>query len=211
MPQLSYEKTVKLLEKYKLPFVKGKLVKTVSQASLAAKRLGYPIVLKAVSPKIIHKTDEGAVKLNILDEEGLEAAFEELNKKAKKKKIKLEGILIQKQEEGIEIIVGMKKDPTFDTVMMFGVGGIFVELFNDVSFRIPPIDKRDALEMINEIKAKEMLEGFRGMKPVNKDVLANLLVKISKLADEKKIEEVDFNPIMIKEDKVMIVDARMIG
>lgn len=211
MPQLSYEKTMKLLKKYKLPVVKDKLVKKLPQAKLAAKKIGYPVVMKAVSPKIIHKTDQKAIITGIANEGQLEKAFDSLSKIGKKKKVILEGILIQKQEEGIEFIVGLKKDPTFDNVLLFGAGGIFVEIFKDISFRIPPIDKKEALSMIQEIKASKMLEGFRGMKPIDKEMIAKLLVKISKLSEEKKVEEIDFNPIMIKEDSALIVDARIIG
>jgi acetate---CoA ligase (ADP-forming) subunit beta len=210
MSLLSYEKTVKLLEKYKLPTAKAGLVKNLESAKKAAKAMGYPVVIKAVSPQIIHKTEFGAVKVNIQDEAGLNLAYEALLKDVKKAKAKLEGILVQKQETGREIIIGFKRDSNFDTVLMVGLGGIFVEVFHDISLRIPPIDKKEALMMLSELKGNVLLTGFRKSKPVNVDALANILVKVSELSLEKEIEEVDFNPVLVNEQKAIIVDARII-
>lgn len=210
MEQLSVDKTVKLLEKNKLPFAKSKLAKNVDQAKKVAKDIGYPVVLKAISPNIIHKSDAGAISLSIENEEQLESAFEDLIKKTKKAaKNKLEGILVQKTHTGQEVIIGVKQDPTFGPVILFGLGGIFVEILKDTSLRIAPIEKQDAIEMINELKSAKILEGARGQKPVNINALVDILVKTSKLAENKKILELDFNPIIVDEKSAVIVDARI--
>jgi acyl-CoA synthetase (NDP forming) len=150
----------------------------------------------------------GGVKTNIQNEEELKAAFEAIKKSAKKTKI--EGILVQKMEQGKEVIIGMKQDPQFGPVIMFGLGGVFVEVLKDVSFRVAPIDKKEAEEMINEIKSSEILKGVRGEKPVKISALIDLLIKISNLAvKEKNILEIDLNPVMIDEKSAKVVDVRM--
>lgn len=211
MKQESYEKTIKLLEKYKLPLAKSKLVNSLNQALKIGNKIGYPLVIKAISPKIVHKTDQGAVITGINNEEELEKEYNNLMKKIKRKKsIKLEGVLIQKQEHGEEIIIGLKNDPNFGKFIMFGLGGIFVEILEDVAFRIPPIDKKEAIEMIKELKGYKILEGARGKKPADIDALAKLIVKISSMADDPKIEEIEFNPVMVDEKGVVVVDTRLI-
>ena len=112
-------------------------------------------------------------------------------------------------ERGKEIIVGMTRDPQFGSVLMFGLGGVFVEVLKDVSFRIAPIGKEEAEEMIEEIKASKILKGIRGEKPVNTEKLVDILVKVSKLAENKKILEVDLNPVIVNETSAIIVDARI--
>jgi acetyl-CoA synthetase (ADP-forming) len=210
MEQLSIEQTMKLLEKYKLPFVKSKLCKSAELAQKNAKVIGFPVALKVVSPNIIHKSDIGGVRVNLQNEEEVKNAFEQIIKKTKSlAKRKLEGVLVQKMESGTEVIIGMKKDPQFGPVILFGLGGIFVEILKDTSLRIAPIDKKEAMEMIQEIKAYKILEGARGKKGVNIDEIANVIVKLSKLAEEKKIKEIDFNPVIVNEKTAKIVDARI--
>jgi acetyl-CoA synthetase (ADP-forming) len=199
-----------LLEKYKLPFIKSKLCKNAEIAQKNAKIIGFPVALKVISPSIIHKSDVGGVKVNLQNEEEVKSAFEQILKKTKAlAKKKLEGILVQKMESGTEVIIGMKKDPQFGAVILFGLGGIFVEILKDTSLRIAPVDKKEAIEMIQEIKASNILEGARGKKGVNIDELANIIVKLSKLAEEKKIKEIDFNPVIVNEKTAKIVDARI--
>lgn len=212
MQQLEFNKTIKLLDKYKISYPKSRLATSPEKATKIAKELGYPVVLKIISKDIVHKSDVGGVKVNLKTEEELTSAYEELLKSVKKKspKAKLEGVLVQKMESGIEAIIGMKRDPQFDAVIMFGLGGVFVEVLKDVSFRIAPIDKIQAEKMINEIQAIEILKGVRGEKPVKISALVDLLVKVSKLSiTNKKILELDLNPVIVDEKSAKVADVRL--
>jgi acyl-CoA synthetase (NDP forming) len=211
--QLDFNKTRKLLEKYKFPLVNSFLAKSPEELVKFSKKTGFPAVLKISSPDIIHKSDIGGVKTGIENEEELVKGYNEIikNLKKRKKRAKIDGILIQKMEEGIEVIIGVKRDPQFGATILFGLGGVFVEILKDVSFRITPFNKKDALDMIKEIKGYKILEGIRGKKGVNIDALVNLIIKTSYMViKNKKIIELDFNPIIIDEKKAKIVDARII-
>jgi len=191
------------------------VAKNVSEARKIANQIGFPIVMKIVSPQIIHKTDAGGVKLNVKNEKETEIAFNDIISNCKKfnEDAEIRGILIEKMvKSSTEIIVGVTRDPTFGPAIMFGLGGIFVELLKDVSFRIAPITDKDAKEMIHEIKALPMLQGFRGGPIVNLENIVNILLKISKLSVDfiKDIKEIDLNPIFAYEDSLLIVDARVI-
>jgi len=170
--------------------------------------------MKIVSPDIIHKTDAGGVKIGIKDEKEAESAYQEIIFKAKKynKKVKISGVIVYPiVPQGTEIIIGMMKDPHFGQVIMFGLGGIFVEVLKDISFRILPIEERDAGEMINEIKGSKILKGVRGEGPKDIKAIKNLLLKISQLALENpEINEIDLNPIFVFEKGLQVIDARMI-
>ncbi len=191
------------------------VAKNSKEALKAASEIGFPIVMKILSPQIIHKTDAGGVKLNINSEKDTEKAFKEILASAKKydSKADIRGVLIEKMvKPSTEIIVGVTRDPTFGPAIMFGLGGIFVELLKDVSFRIAPIKKEDAQEMIHEIKALPMLQGFRGGPNVKLELIVDVLMKISKLTIDymDDILEIDLNPIFAYEDKILTVDARII-
>ncbi|MBN1329678.1 MAG: acetate--CoA ligase family protein [Candidatus Heimdallarchaeota archaeon] len=191
------------------------IASSVEQAKKAAKKIGFPVVMKVVSPQIIHKTDAGGVKLNIKDENEIEEAYKEIiNSCLKyKKDARIIGILIEKMvKPSTEIIVGVTRDPTFGPAIMFGLGGIFVELLKDVSFRIAPIEEKDAKQMISEIKALPMLQGFRGGPNVDLKLIVEVLMKISQLSIEymNDILEIDLNPIFVYDDKLLTVDARVI-
>ncbi|MBR9691846.1 acetyl-CoA synthetase [Candidatus Woesearchaeota archaeon] len=212
MQQLDFNKTKKLLDKYNIPYPKSELAASSDKAIKIAKKIGFPIAIKVISKDIIHKSDIGGVKVNLNNEEELSDAYDSLLTSTKKKspKSKIEGILIQKMESGVEVIIGMKRDPQFDAVLMFGLGGIFVEVLKDVSFRVAPIEKKEAEEMINEIKSRKILYGIRGQKPVKISALVDLMVKISKLSIEnKKILELDLNPVIADETSAKAVDVRM--
>lgn len=176
-----------------------------------ASKIGYPVVLKVVSPEIVHKSDIGCVKLNVHEDE-LEDAFYEIIRNAEKYTDKIVGVLVQKMIiNGIEIIIGMKRDPNFGPLIMFGLGGIYVEVLKDVSFRIAPLDKNDAIEMIKEIRAYEILKGTRGRKGYNINAIVELLLKISQLSlDFPEILELDLNPIKVFEDEYYAIDFRCI-
>ncbi len=200
---LTAYKAEKLLSKY-IPISKSQLVKTISEVKIKT-----PLVLKIISQDAIHKTDIGGVKI-VKDEKNLEEDFDELLKISKKKKLKLEGILVQKFYEGEQLIIGIKKDPVFNHVILFGLGGIFTEVLEDTSIRKCPINKSDAQEMIDELKARKIFYGFRGKK-LNVNLLKNTLVKVSEIPKKyKNILELDVNPFVLNEKEGIAVDARII-
>ncbi|MHA1827242.1 MAG: acetate--CoA ligase family protein [Candidatus Heimdallarchaeaceae archaeon] len=189
----------------------SKLISSKEEAISFARELGYPLVMKVMSPQILHKTDAGAVMIGINSEEEILSTYENFTKKFMNYNVK--GILVEKMvKQGLELIIGTNTDPTFGPVVLFGVGGILVEAIRDVVFRLCPTTVEQALEALDEIKAKTLLEGFRGMQPINKQQLAEMIVKISQLAWEYKdyISEMDINPIIANEDGLFPVDARII-
>lgn len=208
-------KTRTIMKKFGIPFVKQVLAKNEEQAASHAKKMGYPVVLKVSSPDIIHKTDVGGVVLDIGNTEELREEYKKMLKNVKKKKprAKIDGVIVQEMvpKDSREMIVGAKKDPQFGPVVMFGLGGVWVEALKDVSFRLAPLDRNDAKEMIKEIRGYRILEGFRGQKPVNFKLLENVLMNVSKLIwKNKRIQELDINPLFINEKKAIAVDARIV-
>ena len=203
-----------LLKEYKIPVPNFKLIKSENEIIGLAKEINFPIVMKIVSPDIIHKTDAGGVKVGIKDEKEAELAYQEIISKVKKynKEAKIEGVIVYPMVlQGTEIIIGMMKDPNFGPVVMFGLGGIFVEVLKDISFRILPIEERDAGEMITGIKGYEILKGARGNSPRDIQAIKEVLLKVSKLTTENpEISEIDLNPIFVFEKGLQVVDARMI-
>ena len=169
--------------------------------------LKYPVALKVCSNKILHKTDVGGVKLGIEDFSELKETFRDFKKRFPK-----EALLVdQMEDKGVEIIIGLIQDPTFGLSIMFGIGGILTELYQDVTFRVVPIERYDAEEMINEIKAGKLLEGFRNI-PANKKLVIDLLLKVSKLGEEliDRIDQMDLNPVFVYADDICVVDAKLI-
>ena len=203
-----------LLKEYGIPVPDFKLIKSEEEIAGLAKEINFPIVMKIVSPDIIHKSDAGGVKLNIKDETEARLAYKEIIFQAKKykKKARISGVIAYTMvPQGTEIIIGMMKDPHFGPVAMFGLGGIFVEVLKDISFRIIPLDEIDAREMITEIKGYEILKGVRGEGPKDIKAIREVLMKISKLTTENpEINEIDLNPILVFEKGLQVVDARMI-
>lgn len=203
-----------ILQLYGVLTPEFKVATNEEEAVKFAQEIGYPVVMKIVSPDIIHKSDAGGVKVNIKNDEEAREAFKTIMENAKKYKpdADLWGVIVYKMLPlGKEVIVGMIRDPQFGPAIMFGLGGIFVEILKDVSFRVAPITKEEALDMIKEIKAYPILAGARGEKPVNIDALAEFIVKVSQLAVElPEIKELDINPIFAYEDSAVAVDARML-
>ena len=178
------------------------VAKKVEDAQQFAEKVGYPLVLKALSPKIVHKTEAGAVRI-VHAAAQLAKEFDALKKLAP-------NILAQEFVKGNEFILGLKKDPTFGHVILAGIGGIYVEVYKDVSFRVCPIAEKDAEAMLDDLQGKAILAGARGKK-LNKKALVDALVKLSKLPEKQKnIAELDINPFILNDKGGRIVDARVI-
>jgi len=211
MTILDFQRTKELLLKYKIPFSQTEIAKSKKEALISAKRIGYPVVLKIVCADIFHRSDIGGVKVGIGNEEELKKAWDEILIQIKKikPKVKIEGILVQKMEKGIEVAVGMKRDPQFGPVLMFGLGGVFIEVLKDVVFRVAPVGEKEALKMIKEIKGYKILEGYRSQKPANIKKIAKIISNLSKLSlAEKEIKEIDLNPIIVNESEALACDFK---
>lgn len=194
-----------LLRTYGIPTTRYQVVRI--EKDLEVLSLRFPVALKVCSSKILHKTDVGGVKLNIQDTEELKKIFKEF-----RKKFPTENLLVdQMEEKGVEMIVGLVQDPTFGLSVMVGIGGIFTELYKDVAFRVVPIDAYDAAQMIEELTGKRLLEGFRGMK-ANKQLVIDLVLKVSQLGTQliDHVDQMDLNPVFVYEDRVCVVDAKLI-
>jgi len=198
-----------LLRKYKISPIKSGVAKSEAEALKLASKLKYPVALKVISPDILHKSDRGCVKPGIEDKNALRKAYSEIMANAKGSRF--EGMLVQKMgRKGVELIIGGKRDAQFGQLIMFGLGGIFVEIFKDVSVRVCPITPEDAAEMIREIKAYPILAGARGTKPVDEEELIGLLVKTSRMLVKENPKELDFNPVIADSEGYDIVDVRII-
>jgi acetyl-CoA synthetase (ADP-forming) len=203
-----------LLKKAGIPVVETRLARSKSEAISLSKELGFPVVLKIISPDVVHKSDAGGVKLGLANATQVGKAYREIMSTIKEKypKAQIEGVSVQRMmPSAVEVIIGMSKDPQFGPVLMFGLGGVFVEILKDVSFRIVPVTKRDAREMIREIKGYPILEGYRGQKPANINALEDMIVKVSDFVEQNpQIKELDLNPVFAYPDKAVAVDARII-
>jgi len=194
-----------LLSAYNIPTTKYKVVN--KEGDLDKIDLKFPVALKVCSSKILHKTDVGGVKLNIKDKKELKKIFKEFRKKFPKENL----LVDQMEEKGVEIIIGLVQDPTFGLSIMCGIGGIYTELYQDVTFRVVPIDRYDAEQMVEEIKGKKLLDGFRNI-PANKQLVIDLLMKVSKIGEEldEHIDQMDLNPVFVYEKSLCVVDAKLI-
>lgn len=203
-----------LLKEYKIPVPDFRLIKNEDEVNKITCEIGFPLVMKIVSPDIIHKSDAGGVKVGINTEKEAKIAYQEIifNVKKYNKEARIEGVIVYPLiPKEIEVIVGMIKDPHFGSVAMFGLGGIFVEVLKDISFRIIPLEERDAQEMITEIKGYEILKGARGKPSRDIQAIKEVLMKISQMAIENpEINEIDLNPIFVFEKGLQVVDARII-
>jgi acyl-CoA synthetase (NDP forming) len=204
----------KILKQAGISVVETKLAKTQKEAVSLSQKMGFPVALKITSPDVIHKSDSGGVKLSINSVAEVKKAYDEILKKVRKQypDAIIHGVSVQKMAlPGTEVIIGSSKDPQFGPVIMFGLGGIFVELLKDVSFRVIPVEQRDAEEMIKEIKGYPLLQGYRGKEPANISALVEIILKISKLIEENpQIKELELNPILAYKNKAVAVDARII-
>ncbi|MBN1800608.1 MAG: acetate--CoA ligase family protein [Candidatus Lokiarchaeota archaeon] len=199
-----------LLNEIGITIPQQKLVSSKQEALDAVRGIGFPIVMKLMAEDVVHKSDTGAVKLNIKNQEEAGQAFDDLMKisTASKKAVSVQAMA---KEPITELIIGMTTDPQFGPALMFGIGGILVELLEDVSFRIAPITEYDAKEMIQEIKGFPILDGYRGKPKADINAIVDLLLKISDFVIEhEEIFEMDLNPVFIYESGVTCVDARII-
>ncbi|MBF0303000.1 MAG: acetate--CoA ligase family protein [Desulfamplus sp.] len=191
-----------------------RLAASKKEAVELSEQIGYPVVLKISSVDITHKSDAGGVKVNLKNRDEVEQAFDRIMESATAKypNANIEGVSVQAMAKpGIEIIMGMIKDASFGPVVMFGLGGVLVEVLKDVSFRIVPIEKQDAFEMLEEIKGKKLLKGYRGQEPVDIAYLQDMLLKLSDFVDKTPgIEEIDMNPVFAYKEGAAVVDARII-
>ncbi|PNX48714.1 MAG: hypothetical protein BV459_01765 [Thermoplasmata archaeon M11B2D] len=194
-----------LLRAYGIPTTRYQLVR--KEKDLERLSVRFPVALKVCSSKILHKTDVGGVRLNIRNKDELKKTFQEF-----RQKFPSEDLLVdQMEEKGVEIIVGLVQDPTFGLSVMCGIGGVFTELYKDVSFRVVPIDAYDAAQMVEELAGKKLLEGFRGMK-ANKKLVVDLVLKVSTLGQEliNHVDQMDLNPVFVYEKRICVVDAKLI-
>ena len=209
---ITEEQAKDILISYDIKVPRFALVKDIENAVKEANSIGYPLVAKIVSPQILHKTDVGGVKIDLKNEEDIRSAFNDMYGRLSKE-YDVKGILLEKMvPKGVEIIVGLQNDAQFGPVIMVGLGGIFTELFKDVSFRVLPITESDALEMIEELQGKMLLKGYRGSSPINMDILCKALVNIGKLGYDNSAyyDSVDFNPVIVYPDSYYVADAKIL-
>ena len=209
---ITEEQAKEILTEYGVMVPDYALVNSADEAVAQARKIGFPLVMKIVSPEILHKTDVGGVKVGVSSEQEAREVFNDMYSRLSSKH-NVKGVLLEKMvPPGIELIVGLQYDDQFGPVIMTGLGGIFTEIFRDVSFRMLPITKDDAKSMLNNLQGKKILEGFRGSEPINLDMLADALVNIGKLGTEMAAyyESVDFNPIVVYPDDYRVVDAKIL-
>ncbi|WP_019379274.1 acetate--CoA ligase family protein [Virgibacillus halodenitrificans] len=212
---LSESEASNILDAYGIPTVKRSLAITADEAVQHAKQIGFPVVLKIDSPDIPHKSDANAIRLNVRNEQEVRHAFSEINKNAKwyKPNAKINGVAVQEMlRDGVEIIVGVTNDTYFGPVIMLGLGGVFVEVFKDVSFRVSPLTRQDAMDMIEELKSSVILKGIRGRAPVDIEGIVEILLKVSALVSDygEEIKELDINPLIVYEKGVVAADAMLV-
>jgi acyl-CoA synthetase (NDP forming) len=203
-----------ICREFEIPVTNFEIAENETEAVKFAEEIRYPVVLKIVSPDIVHKSDVGGVVINLKDAKDVQNAYKRImdNVKEHKPNAKVVGMLVQEMApSSTEVIVGATKDPQFGPAIMFGLGGIFVEVLKDVTFRIAPITEDEAREMITEVRAYPLLKGYRNTPPADIDAIVRILLNTSRLVTEhEEIKELDLNPIMVYEKGAKTVDARII-
>jgi acyl-CoA synthetase (NDP forming) len=206
-----------ILEAYGLPIPQSELAETAEQAVAIARDIGFPVALKIASPDILHKTDVGGVKVGLRDAVEVSDAFELMTYRAQRylPEARLWGCLVQQMAPpgGMEVLIGMKRDPQFGPLVTFGLGGIYVEALKDVTFRIAPFSPDEARAMLNEIRARALLDGARGQPPADKDALVDTLLRVGQLVQEfLEIVELDINPLVVypRDEGIMAIDMRLV-
>ena len=211
---ITEELSKSILKTYGVKVPPFALVTSAEDAVKQAKKIGFPLVMKVVSPQILHKTDVGGVKVGLDNVNDVKRTFKDMyGRLSKKKGVEVKGILLEKMvPKGVELIVGVQNDPQFGPVIMVGLGGIMTEVMKDVAFRMLPISTSDAKSMLNELKGSALLKGFRGSEPIDTNMVAQMLVQIGKLGVENAdyINSIDFNPVIVYPKSHFVVDAKII-
>lgn len=206
---LSEYESKRVLATYGIPVTREILVEQLEDLLKAAHEIAYPLVIKGCSLEIAHKTEKGLIRTDIRNDQEALAAFEEItaNMRGADK-----AVLVQEMVKGKrELVVGLTRDPQFGPCVMFGLGGIFTEILQDVSFRIAPLEKRDALRMMSEIKSHRILEAIRGMEAADLDMLAEILINVGRIGlENERIKEIDINPVILSRSKPVAVDALVV-
>ena len=215
---MSYEDSVEILANYGIPMARGEIARTREEAVKIASRFGYPVALKGISLRVSHKTEANAIRLGVKSDAELAEAFNQVtqNLRSYDSSAEVAGVLVQEMlVDGTEVIVGTTRDPQFGPVIMFGLGGIFVEVLKDVSLRVLPITRDDAEEVIREIKGYGVLEGFRGKPRADQEAIIEILLKVSRLSTEMedRVAELDLNPVIVMPEGkgAKVVDVRFIA
>jgi acetate---CoA ligase (ADP-forming) subunit beta len=206
---LSEYESKKLLATYGIPVSREVLAENRAALIPALKQIGYPMVLKGCSPQISHKTEQGVVRLDVRSEEEALITYDEISSLMGKNGV---GVLVQEMVKGQrELMAGLTRDPQFGPCVMFGLGGIFTEILKDVSFRLAPLEEKDALDMMEEIKGHKILDAIRGMEKVNRRTLAEILIALGAIGVEnERIKEIDVNPLIIRNGEPVAVDALVV-
>lgn len=203
-----------LLKQAGIDIIDTRLATSREEAISISRKLGFPVALKVASPDIVHKSDAGGVKLGLGTAREVGKTYADILAAVGQKhpQARIQGVSVQKMARpGVEVIIGMSKDDQFGPVLMFGLGGILVEVLKDVSFRLVPLAKRDAAEMVREIKGYPLLEGYRGQEAVDISYLEELLLKVSDFVEQNpEVKELDLNPVFAYSDGAVAVDARVI-
>lgn len=210
---LNYEESRRVMELAGIPLNKMKVAKDLEESIQRANEVGYPIVLKVISEDVIHKSDSGGVEVGIKSDNELSKSYHEMmeNVLSFYPDAKIEGVSVEEMVGGVELLIGTNTDAQFGKMIALGIGGIFVEVYKDVSFRLIPVSSKDVKDMIDEIKGKAMFDGFRGLPKVNLDELTSLILTISKLIEDYPIIfEMDLNPVVATENGLRAIDARII-
>jgi acyl-CoA synthetase (NDP forming) len=196
-----------LFEEFGLPTTKYYWAKSHEEAVRAAEKIGYPLVVKVVSVEVMHKTEVQGVEVGVKDQDQLKSVYQRMQKLPS-----FQGVLLDEMVFGVELIIGSKQDVQFGTIVMVGIGGVAVEVYQDVALRMAPLSADHALAAINTLQGKKLLDGFRGQAPINKPALVDLLVSFSKLAYQLKdhIESIDLNPVFANSQTAVIADARLV-
>jgi len=204
-----YESKV-ILASYQIPITREMMAESSDEVIAAAHEIGYPVVMKGCAPDITHKTEKGLIRTDIRDDREALDTFNDIM--AGMNGIKGAAALVQEMIRGKrELVVGLIRDPQFGPCVMFGLGGIFTEILKDVSFRLAPLEKRDALEMMGEIKAHKILDAIRGMDAVDREILSEMLINVGKIGMENDtIKEIDINPVIISGSRPIAVDALIV-
>jgi succinyl-CoA synthetase beta subunit len=206
---LSEHQSKLFLKAYGIPVTREQMAASPDEAVKIAKEMGFPVVLKGESPELTHKTEMNVIELNISTEDEVRKAYDRIMATGVVPK---GGILVQEMIKGQrELVVGLSRDPQFGPCVMFGLGGIYTEILRDVSFRVAPLTEFDAMQMMDEIKARKILDEFRGKPAVDKSVLAKALIAVGQIGlDHNEVKELDINPLIISGDKPVAVDALVI-